>query len=340
MSQRRQGDRMGEPTRRRTVKALAALGGVGWRVPALAQGGAARDYPSRPIRLLCPFAAAGGVDITARAIAQQLTELWGQPVVVENRPGANGTIAVEIAAKSLPDGYTLTMISSSHSVNVTLQGHQSYDLTRDLAPITQATLQPYVLVVNPALPVQSVRELIALAKARPGAVNYGSSGLGGFSHLAGALFGSMAGALLTHIPYKGGAPAMADVISGQIQMLFSTLLQSHGHIAAGRLRPLAVPTARRSVAAPNLPTVEEAGVPGYEVSGWYGLLAPAATPPAIIDKLNVAIVRILRTPEMHERLALDGSEPVGSTPAQFGAHIRAEIAKWRRVINGLGIRAE
>jgi len=331
---------MSASSRRRTLKALAALGSLGWRVPAPAQGDAPRDYPNKPIRLLCPFAAAGGVDITARAIAQQLTALWGQPVVVENRPGANGTIAVEIAAKAAPDGYTLTMISSSHSVNVTLQGHQPYDLVRDLAPITQATLQPYVLVVNPALPVQSVRDLIELAKAKPGTVNYGSSGTGGFSHLAGALFGSMAGVQLTHIPYKGGAPAMADVISGQIQMLFSTLLQSHGHIAAGRLRPLAVSTARRSASAPQLPTVEEAGVPGYEISGWYGVLAPAATPPAIIEKLNIAITRILRTPEMHRHLAVDGSEPVGSTPAQFGEHIRSEVAKWRRVIRELGIRAE
>jgi len=331
---------MSEPPRRRALKALAAAGGLGLVPAAFAQRDPALDYPNKPIRLLCPFAAAGGVDITARAIAKQLTELWSQPVVVENRPGANGTIAVDIAAKALPDGYTLTMMSSSHSVNVTLQGHQPYDLVRDLAPITQATLQPYVLVVNPALPVQSVRDLIALAKAKPGTINFGSSGLGGFSHLAGALFASVAGVQLTHIPYKGGAPAMADVIGGQIQMLFSTLLQSHGHIAAGRLRALGVTTARRSASAPNLPTIEEAGVPGYEISGWYGVLAPAATPPAIIEKLNAAMVRILHMPEMHEHLAVDGSEPVGSTPAQFGAHIRSEIAKWRRVIQGLGIHAE
>jgi tripartite-type tricarboxylate transporter receptor subunit TctC len=300
----------------------------------------AQAYPLKPVRFIVPITPGGSNDVIARAIAQKLSEAWGQPVVVENRPGANGTIAVDIAAKAPPDGYTLTMISSSHSVNVTLQGHQPYDLVRDLAPITQATLQPYVLVINPALPVQSVRDLIALAKAKPGSVNFGSSGLGGFSHLAGALFGSLAGVQLTHIPYKGGAPAMADVISGQIQMLFSTLLQSHGHIAAGRLRALGVTTARRSASAPNLPTIEEAGVPGYEISGWYGLLAPAATPPAIIEKLNAAIVRILRTQEMHERLAVDGSEPVGSTSAQFGAHIRVEIAKWRRVIRELGIHAD
>jgi tripartite-type tricarboxylate transporter receptor subunit TctC len=315
---------------------LSALGGG----VALAQLDAAANYPAKPIHLMCPFAAGGGVDITARAIAQKLTERWGQPVVVENRSGANGTIAVDLVAKARPDGYMLTMISSSQSVNVTLQRHQPYDLTRDLAPITQATVQPYVLVVHPSLRARSVQELVAMAKANPNAVNYGSSGIGGFSHLAGALFASLAGIDLTHVPYKGGAPAMADVISGQIQMLFSTILQSHGHIASGRLRALAVTTARRSASSLNTPTMQEAGVPGYEVSGWYGVMAPAATPPAIVEKLNQAIVRILRAPETHDRLAVDGSEPVGNTSAQFGEHIRNEIAKWGSLIRKLGIRAE
>jgi len=329
--------------RRRFLEQLGAavtLSALGGGRAALAQRDAAADYPAKPIRLFCPFAAGGGVDITARAIAQKLTESWSHPVVVENRPGANGTIAVELVAKAPPDGYTLTMISSSHSVNVTLQSHQPYDLTRDLVPITQATVQPYVLVVNPNLPMRSVQDLVAMAKAKPGALTYGSSGIGGFSHLAGALFGSLAGIELTHVPYKGGAPAMVDVISGQIQMLFSTILQSHGHIASGRLRVLAVTTARRSASSPDTPTMQEAGVPGYEVSGWYGVMAPAATPPAIVEKLNRAIVRILRTPEIHKHLAVDGSEPVGNTSAQFGEHIRSEIAKWRRLIRELGIRAE
>ena len=329
--------------RRRLLSSLGAsatLGMLGGSTSAMAQRDAAADYPSRPIRLLCPFAAAGGVDITARAIAQKLTEAWGQPVVVENRPGANGTIAVDVAVKAPPDGYTLTMISSSHSVNVTLQSKQPYDLVRDLVPITQATVQPYVLVVNPSLPVRSVPELLATARAKPGTVTYGSSGIGGFSHLAGALLGSLTGTDLTHVPYKGGAPAMADVISGQIQLLFSTILQSHGHIASGRLRALAVTTARRSPSMPNMPTMQEAGVAGYEVAGWYGLMAPAATPPAIVAKLNTAIVRALRAPDMHERLAIDGSEPVGNTSAQFGEHIRSEIVKWRRLIRELGIRAD
>jgi tripartite-type tricarboxylate transporter receptor subunit TctC len=331
----------GNISRRRFIGKLGAAATLGAlaRSPA-ARPGAGIDYPTKPIRLFCPFAPGGGVDITARVIAQKLSESWGQPVLVENRTGANGTIAVDLAAKAPADGYTLTMISSSHSVNVTLQKHQPYDLTRDLAPITQATVQPYVLVVNPGLPCHSVEQLVALAKEKPGALTYGSSGIGGFSHLAGALFGSLAGIELTHVPYKGGAPAMSDVISGQIQMLFSTFLQSHGHIGSGRLRPLAVTTARRSVSVPNIPTMQEAGIAGYEVSGWYGVMAPAATPATIIAKLNQAIVRALRAPDTHERLAVDGSEPVGSSSAQFGEHIRKEIAKWRGLITQLHIRAE
>ena len=298
------------------------------------------NYPNKAVRLLCPFAASGGVDITAIAIAQKLTELWGQPFYVENKPGANGTIAVDIAAKSNPDGYVLTMISSSHSVNVTLQGHQPYDLSKDLTPITQATTQPYVLVVNPNLPVKNVSELIALAQSSPKSITYGSSGIGGFSHLAGALFESLAGVEMTHVPYKGGAPAMADVIGGQVNLLFSTFLQSHGHIASGRLRPLAVTTAKRSKALPNIPTVVESGVKGYEISGWYGMLAPAGTPNSIIEKLNKAIVKILKTPEMNDRLAVDGSEAVGNSPLEFGEHIKAETAKWRKLIKELDIKGE
>ncbi len=317
--------------------AAGALGGPQW---AFAQRDATSDYPNRPIRLICPFASSGGVDITARAIAQKLSEAFGQPVIVDNRPGANGTIGVDAAAKSAPDGYTLTMISSSHSVNVTLQTKQPYDLMRDLVPITQATVQPYVLVVNPKSGLRTIQDVIALAKAKPGTVTYGSSGIGGFSHLAGALLGSLTGTQLTHVPYKGGAPAMADVMGGQIHMLFSTILQSHAQITGGRLRGIAVTTARRSPSLPDTPTMQESGVAGYEVSGWYGLMAPAATPPAIVDKLNLAITRILHTPDVRARLAIDGSEPVGNTTAQFGEHIRSEVSKWRKLIRELDIKAD
>ena len=329
------------PTRRSILKTLGglSLGGIA-RIAYPQNSTAALAYPTRPIRLYCPFAAAGGVDITARAIAQKLTQAWGQPVVVENKPGANGTIAVDQAIKAAPDGYTLTMISSSHSVNVTLQKTQPYDLMRDLAPITQATIQPYVLVINPKLRIHSVHELITQAKAAPGKFTYGSSGLGGLSHLAGASFGSMANIELMHIPYKGGAVAMSDVISGQIDMLFSTILQSHGHIASGRLRGIAVTTATRSSALPQVPTMQESGLKDYLVAGWYGLTAPAATPEPILNQLNEKIVEILHTDDMRERLATDGSEPVGNSRAEFSTFIAAEIAKWRALIERLGIRPD
>jgi tripartite-type tricarboxylate transporter receptor subunit TctC len=308
-------------------------------LPAWAQRDPAADYPNRPIKLICPFAPGGGVDLTARTLAQRLNESWGQPVVVDNKAGANGTIAVEAVAKSPADGYMLTMISSSHSVNVTLQSRHPYDLEKDVIPITQATTQPYCLVVNPALPVRTLQDLVNLARQKPDILTYGSSGIGGFSHLAGALFGSVTGTRLMHIPYKGGAPAMADVISGQISMLFSTILQSHTHINSGKLRPLAVTTARRANAMPEIPTMLELGVK-VEMAGWYGVMAPKGTPAPIVDKLNREISRILKVPTTRERLAADGSEPVGNTLAEFGAHIGSEIRRWRALINELGIKGE
>jgi len=320
-------------TRMNLGVALAAAYSVA--VPAHAQ-----NYPIKPIRLIIPFAPGGGTDLTARAIAMKLTEAWGHTVVPDNRAGANGTIAVDIATKSPPDGYTLTMISSSHSVNSSLYKSLPYDLVRDLAPITQATSQPYALVIHPSVQAKSVKELIALAKAKPDTMTYGSSGLGGLSHLSGALFSSLAGIKLIHVPYKGGNPALNDVVGGQIQMLFSTLLQADTQLKAGRVRALAVTTKKRSPAAPELPTMQEAGVAGYEVAGWYGVLAPAKTPRPIIDKLNTEIVRILHSPDVQNRLAADGSEAVGSTPEQFGNHIKSEVAKWGKVIREAGIKAE
>jgi tripartite-type tricarboxylate transporter receptor subunit TctC len=316
---------------------LAALCGA---LPAAHAAQADGAYPTKPIRLIIPFAPGGGTDLTGRAIAQKLSESLGQTVVADNRAGANGTIGADLAAKAPPDGYTISMISSSHSVNPSLMKRLPYDLITDLAPITQATTQPYALVVHPSLPAKSVKELIALAKAKPGTINYGSSGTGGLSHLSGALLAHLANIQITHVPYKGGSPAMIDVISGQIQMLFSTILQSHTHIAAGRLRPLAVTTTKRSRAMPDLPTMAEAGVKGYEVAGWYGVVAPARTPKPIITRLNQEIVRALRMPDVGEKMAADGSEPVGSTPEQFGAHIKAEVAKWRDLIQKAGIRAD
>jgi tripartite-type tricarboxylate transporter receptor subunit TctC len=305
-----------------------------------ATGAFAQGYPNRPIRLIVPFAPGGGTDITARAIAQKLTETWGQTVVADNRPGANGTIGVDITAKSAPDGYTITMISSSHAVNVGLYSKLPYDLMRDLAPITQATSQPYVLVINPSVPARSVKELVAVAMAKPGTLNYGSSGTGGISHLAGALLGSLTGTSLVHVPYKGGNPAMIDVISGQIQMLFGTLLLNGPHIKAGRLRVLAVTTRQRWPGTPELPTMQEAGVPGFVITQWYGMLAPAKTPQPIVGKLNKEIARLLHEPDVKEKLAADGAEAVGNTPAEFGAHIRSEVAKYSKLVKQIGLKAE
>jgi tripartite-type tricarboxylate transporter receptor subunit TctC len=328
-------------TRRRVFNGIGMALAAAAAVPrAFAQAGqGAGDYPSRPIRLIIPFAVGGGTDVVGRAIAMQLTTAWGQSVVVENRAGGNSTIGLGMAAKADPDGYTLTMITASATVNVTLQGHQqAYDLINDFTPISQITSQPYFLVVNPKLPVHSVKDLIALARQRSVPMTYGSSGIGGLSHLSGALLSSLAKIPLSHVPYKGGAPAMTDVMSGQIDMLFSTRLEAHALIDAGRLRPLAVTTAKRSLSSPELPTMEEAGVPGYEVGGWYGMLAPAHTSPAVIDKLNREILRILKLPEVAKRMEADGSEAVGTTPAQFDQHIRSEVAKWRKLITDMGIQ--
>ena len=327
--------------RRTTLYLAASAAFLALSAPAnAAQTTAAPQYPLKPVRLLVPFAPGGGTDITARSIAQNLSERLGQQFVADNRPGANGTIAVDILSKAVPDGYTISMISSSHSVNASLIKNLTYDLTRDVLPITQATTQPYALVVHPSVPAKSVKDLIAVARAKPGQLNYGSSGTGGLSHLSGALFSSLEKLDIVHIPYKGGNPAMIDVIAGQIQMLYSTILQAQPHIKAGKLRPLAVTTAKRSRAAPELPTMQEAGVKGYEVAGWYGVIAPLKTPQPIVARLNKEIVEILRLPEVASRLAADGSEAVGSTPQQFGDHIRLEVAKWARLTKQMNIRMD
>ena len=306
----------------------------------MTSGAIAQQYPTKPIRLIVPFAPGGGTDITARAIAMKLTEALGQTVVVDNRAGANGTIGADIAAKAPPDGYTLSMISSSHSVNPSIMKKLPYDLVTDLAPVTQATSQPYALVLHPSVAAKSVKELIALVKAKPNSLNYGSSGTGGLSHLSGALLCSMTGITMTHIPYKGGSPALTDLVGGQIQLLFSTILQAQSQLKGGRVRALAVTTAKRSAGAPDLPTMHEAGVTGYEVAGWYGMVAPLKTPAAIIARLNTEAVKALRGSDIKDKLAADGSEPVGSTSEAFGLHIKTEVAKWNKLVKEASIRAE
>jgi tripartite-type tricarboxylate transporter receptor subunit TctC len=321
------------------LAAVTALGTGGALTLGVAAASApAAGYPTKPIRIVVPFLPGGGADITGRALAQNLAESWGQPVLVDNRPGANGTIGAGVVAKAAPDGYTIGMITTSHSVNVSLFRKLPYDLLRDLAPITQATSQPYALVVHPSVPVRTVQELVALAKAKPGTINYGSSGTGGFSHLAGAAFAAHAGIQLMHVPYRGGAAALADLLGGQIQMLFSTILQSQAHIKAGKLRALAVTSPMRSPAQPDVPTMAESGLPAVTILGWYGFVAPAKMPAVLIDRHAAEMRRILHLPDVVLRLATDGSEPVGSAPAEFGRFIRAEVERWARVVKEAGIQ--
>ncbi len=301
----------------------------------------AQGFPSRPVRFMIPLAPGGGADITVRAVAQKLNAIWGQSVVVDNRPGGTGAVGLEMAARSQPDGYTITMISGTHTARrATHRGRLSYDLIRDFTPVTQMTRQSYVLVLHPAVPAKSIPELIALAKAKPGSLTYGSAGQGSLQHLSGALLATSTGANLLHVAYKGGGPALADVLAGHISMVFATPLESVPHIKPGRLRPLAVTSPQRSPALPDLPSVAEAGIAGYEVTNWYGVLAPVATRKPVIDRLNRGIVEALRTPELTERLQKDGVEPIGSAPAEFQKHIHAEIAKWERVVAAAGIKAD
>lgn len=305
---------------------------------ALAQG--ADNFPSRQIRMIIPFAPGGGTDITGRTVAAKLQEAWGQPVIAENQAGANGTIGISQGARAPADGYTLTLISSSSLINVHILSSVPYDLLRDFAPLSQLTAQPYALVVHPSVPAKNVKELLAYAKANPGKLNYGSSGIGGTSHLSGALLASLAGIELTHVPYKGGNPAMQDVIAGNIQMLFSTLLQSQSFLKEGRLRALAVSTAKRTPAAPDLPTLAEAGVPGYEVAPWYGLILPAKTPTPIVTKLNREIAKAMKMPDVVKKMSSDGSQPVGGTPEEFGALLKTESVKWAKIVKDANIKAD
>ncbi len=298
------------------------------------------SFPNRPIRFIVPFVAGAGTDMTARAVAHKLGENLGHQVVVDNRPGAAGTIGMELTAKAAPDGYTIVLVSASHTVNPSLYKKPPYDLVRDFAPVSQMTAQPYCLTVHVSVPVKTVRELIELARARPATLTYGSSGTGGLSHLAGALFALMTKIEWVHVPYKGGAAGINDLLGGQINSQFTTIIGTVQHVKAGRMRWLAISTAQRSRAVPELPTIAEAGVPGYAVSGWYGVLAPARTPPSIVTFFSNEIIKVLKAPEVGERFTADGSEPVGRTPENFAAYIRSEIAKWAKVVKETGMQPE
>jgi tripartite-type tricarboxylate transporter receptor subunit TctC len=316
-----------------TVSFLTALcAGTCVAQPAFAQADAAKDYPNKPVRFIAPFVAGAGTDFTARTIAQKLSEKWGQQFIVDNRTGAGGTIGVDLTAKAVPDGYTICLISASLSVNAATNSRLPYDLTKDLQAITQASSLFYAVYHNPSVPVNSIKELIAYAKANPGKLNFGTSGTGTLQHFAGEMFNYMAGIKITHVPYKGTAAVIPAMLAGDVQVGFGTLFGVRPHMPTGRIKVLAITAAKRSPAVPELPTVAEAGVPGYEVDQWYGIITGARVPLAIVRKLNAAIAEAVKSPEVAKRMAADGSTPVGSTPEQFSAHIKSEIAKWRKLV--------
>ena len=312
---------------------IFALGAAG---PAIAQ-----PYPHKPIRLVIPYPPGGGSDTIGRPLAQKLSEGLGQQVVVENRGGANGNIGMEAVARSAPDGYTLVFaLSAQLAINPGLYQKIPYDSVRDYAPITLLGAGGYILVVHPSLPVKSVKELIALAKARPNHIAYSSSGNGSGGHLAAELLNSMAGIRMLHVPYKGGGPALMDLLAGQVQVLFATQLASWPHVQSGRIRALAVSTAKRPASLPDLPTVAEAGVPGYDSGVWYGVLAPAGTPREIVMKLNGEIVRVLNQPDYRGLLVNNTIEPIGGPPERLTQYIQSELVKWAKVIKDANVRVD
>jgi tripartite-type tricarboxylate transporter receptor subunit TctC len=298
----------------------------------------AQAYPERPVRMIVGFPAGGAADILARILGQRLSAVWGQQVVVDNRPGAGSTLGSEIAAKSAPDGYTLLMISSSYAASAGLY-RTGFDPIDAFAPVTLVASAPQVLLAHPSLPAKSISDLIKLAKASPAALNYGSAGNGSTTHLAGELFSQMTGARIVHVPYKGGAPALTDLIGGQIQLMFLALPAALPQIKSGKVQPLAVTSGKRSPSLPQVPTIAET-VPGYEATNWYGVLAPKATPKHIVEKLNGDMVKAIRDPEVGRTIANQGAEPVGGSPSAFAAYLRSEIAKWTKVIKQAGVRSQ
>jgi tripartite-type tricarboxylate transporter receptor subunit TctC len=310
--------------------ALAAI--LGFASTSMAQ-----TYPTRPVRIIVASTAGGGSDFVARLIGNKLTEQLGQQVIVDNRGGGGGTIGVELGVKAAPDGYTLTLITPTYAINPALYPIK-FDPLNDFTPVIPVARGPYVIVVHPSLPVRSVKELIALAKAKPGQITYGTSGTGAIVHLTSELFLYMAGIKMTHVPYKGGGPALSDLVAGQIQLVFATTQTGLVQAKAGRLRALAVTTPYRIAAEPNLPTIAESGVPGYQVTNWHGLIGPKGLPRPVVDRLNGELNKILKTKEMEERLQSDGVSPTGGTPEQLYEQIRKEIPQWRQVVVRAGIK--
>jgi tripartite-type tricarboxylate transporter receptor subunit TctC len=302
---------------------------------------AAQDYPNKAIRFIMPYPIGGSIDIAGRMVAQRLADNLGQGVVVDNRTGAGGVVGTETAARAAPDGYTLLMGGTGTlALSPSLQKNLPYDPNRDFTPVTLLVTIPYVVVVNPGLRANSIRELIALAKAKPGEINYGSGGNGSAPHLAAELFKTMADVRITHVPYKGSTPAITDTMSGQVQLTFTGIPSAIAYIKAGRLRAIGVTSAKRTAALPEVPTIAESGVAGYEVNPWFGVLLPARAATPLVTRINTEILKVLQLPATRERFAAEGFEAAGNTPAQFGAYIRAEQVKWAKVIKDANIKAD
>ncbi len=315
----------------RSIIAVAAL--------STASAALAQNYPTRPIRIIVVSTPGGSVDTMARAVGPKLAARWGQQVLVDNRPGAGGTIAAELVAKAPPDGYTLIMGTvASFATNVSLYKSLPYDPVKDFAPITLVATQNLMLLVHPSVPAKSVKELVALAKKQPGKLSFASAGNGTGGHLSGELFKMLAQIDMLHVPYKGVQPALIDVVGGQVSLTFASIISAMPQVTGRRLIPLAVTGAQRSPAAKELPTMIEAGVKAYESATWYGLLAPAGTATDIVNKLNAEVVTALKNPDMHDRLSREGADPVGNSPAEFAKHIQVEIEKWRKVVKAAGIQ--
>jgi tripartite-type tricarboxylate transporter receptor subunit TctC len=300
----------------------------------------AQAYPIKTVRIVVAYAPGGANDLVARPIAQKLSEDWKVPVIVDNRPGGNTVVGTDHVAKSPPDGHTLLITPPAFTINASLLPKLPYDALRDFAPVSLLNINPQVLVVNPSVPARSVRQLVALAKARPGGMNCSSAGTGGANHLACELFNTVAAVKIVHIPYKGNAPSLLAVATGEVDLCIASVLSAMALIKGQRLRPLAMTSLQRSSALPQVPTMDEAGFKGFEAVAWAGLAAPGRTPAAIIERLNAAVVRIVQSPELSQRMRAEGSQPVGNTPGQFRAFLENEVAKWRKVIRFAGVRPD
>ena len=317
------------------IKSLACLFALIW-----AGHEAAQAFPSRPIRVIVPQSPGGSTDLAARTVTQRLGDTLGQPVVVDNRPGAGSLIGTDLVAKATPDGHTLLAVAGSFSINPSLHANLPFNPVRDFVPISRICTLPHILVVHPSVPAKSVKELTALAKAKPGQLNVATSGFATSTHMAAELYMYMSGAKMVTVPYKGGAPGTVALLGGQVQVYFATISTAVPHVRSGKLRALAVTSAKRSTAAPEYPTIAEAGVPGYEHASWVGLLAPAGTPPAVIAKLNGEVTRIVQLPEVRDYFLRDGLEPDGNTSKEFTASVRTEVAKWIKVVKAAGIKPQ